>query len=120
MKEQAVPGGATSGAVDGLSGAVCCTSTCDCGAFVREAVYLAVKMLRTITIPASVQVNFSRKSVVFRTPMIWFDDEKPLARPPPFDFCTKTARIIRMDASKIRIVIKIYIFYLFFIIVNNQ
>ena len=35
---------------------------------------------------SSNQIMGVRKSVVFRTPMIWFDEEKPLANPPPFDF----------------------------------
>lgn len=78
--------GATSGAVVGLSGAGCCISTCDCGKLVPAAVYFAVKMLRRITTAANDHVNFSRKSVVFLTPIIWLDEEKPLANPPPFDF----------------------------------
>ena len=32
------------------------------------------------------QVAFSKKSVVLRTPIIWLDDEKPDARPPPLEF----------------------------------
>jgi hypothetical protein len=66
-------------------------------------------MLSTIMMPARVQVSFSRKSVVLRTPIIWLEEENPLARPPPFDFCTSTTRIIRMAASKMRMVMKIYI-----------
>src|SRR5690554_340109 len=80
-------------------------------------------MLNSSITAASDQVNFSRKSVVFLTPMIWLDEENPLASPPPFDFCTNTAKIIRIDASKMRIVMKIYMMcsYLFFIfLVNNQ
>ena len=107
--------GVTSGAVVGLSGAGCCTSTCDWGTVDLEVVYFAVNILRTMIITASVQVDFSKKSVVLRTPIIWFDDEKPAANPPPFEFCTNTMRIIRMAAIKIRMVIKIYIYLFFFI-----
>ena len=46
---------------------------------------------------ANPQVVFSRKSAVFRTPMIWLDDEKFEASPPPFEFCTKTIRINKMQ-----------------------
>ena len=35
--------------------------------------------------PASPHVAFSRKSVVLRTPIIWFEEAKLDARPPPFD-----------------------------------
>jgi hypothetical protein len=34
---------------------------------------------------ASVQVDFSRKSAVFLTPINWLEDEKLDARPPPFE-----------------------------------
>lgn len=101
--------GVTSGAVVGLNGAGCSTSTCDFGRLDVDAVYLAVNMLNTITTAANVHVNFSRKSVVFLTPIIWLDDENPLAKPPPLDFCTNTANIISIDASRIRIMMKIYI-----------
>ena len=42
---------------------------------------------RTLSMTAArVQVAFSKKSVVLRTPIIWLDDEKPDARPPPLEF----------------------------------
>ena len=46
----------------------------------------AEKMLNNTIDAAIVQVAFSRKSVVFLTPIIWFDDAKPEAKPPPFEF----------------------------------
>ena len=61
-----------------------------------------MRMLSTTTLPASAQVAFSRKSVVLRTPMIWFDEENPEANPPPFEFCTSTIRIRKIDARKIK------------------
>jgi hypothetical protein len=62
--------GATSGAVAGLSGAGCSTSTCDSGTVDLEVVYFAVRILKTMIVAASVQVAFSKKSVVLRTPII--------------------------------------------------
>ena len=35
---------------------------------------------------AKVHVDFSRKSAVLRTPIIWLEDEKFEAKPPPFEF----------------------------------
>ena len=46
----------------------------------------AMAMLITTMKMASPHVVFSRKSVVLRTPIIWFDDENPEASPPPFEF----------------------------------
>lgn len=42
-------------------------------------------MLSTTMAIAKPHVAFSRKSVVLRTPMIWFEEAKLDARPPPFD-----------------------------------
>src|SRR5574344_1215577 len=48
-----------------------------------------------ITIAAArPQVNFSTTSVVLRTPMIAFEEEKLDARPPPFDSWISTMKII--------------------------
>ena len=49
-------------------------------------VNFAVNILKTIMVAASAQVAFSKKSVVFLTPIIAFDDEKPDDKPPPFEF----------------------------------
>lgn len=53
-----------------------------CVVFVTNAAEMTLKTTMAI---ASPHVAFSRKSVVFLTPMIWFDDEKLEAKPPPFD-----------------------------------
>ena len=45
----------------------------------------AERMLNTTMNAANPQVAFSRKSVVLRTPIIWFEEAKLDARPPPFD-----------------------------------
>ena len=50
----------------------------------------------TTKIAANVQVAFSTKSVVLRTPITWLGDEKPDAKPPPFDFCEITNKINKM------------------------
>ena len=69
---------------------------------------------------ASPHVAFSTKSVVLRTPMIEFDEEKFDARPPPLDSCIRTIAIISTAAKTIRIKNNVYIFfcylYLLFII----
>ena len=36
--------------------------------------------------PAKLHVAFSMKSVVLRTPIIWLDEAKLDAKPPPFEF----------------------------------
>ncbi len=51
---------------------------------------------------ARYQVAFSRKSAVLRTPMIWPVEPKLAARPPPLEFCTRTTRIKRIQAIKMR------------------
>ena len=40
---------------------------------------------------------------------IVFEEEKPEAKPPPLEFCTKTIKINRIDAITIRIVKNVYI-----------
>lgn len=45
-----------------------------------------LKIDSTPIIQASVHVAFSMKSLVRRTPMIWFEPAKDDERPPPFDF----------------------------------
>lgn len=45
----------------------------------------AERTLSTTIAAARPQVAFSRKSVVLRTPMIWFEEAKLDARPPPLD-----------------------------------
>ena len=46
----------------------------------------AEAMLITTMNAANPQVVFSKKSVVFRTPIIWLDEEKLEAKPPPLEF----------------------------------
>ena len=57
--------------------------------------------LRTRMAMAIVHVNFSRKFVVSRTPITWFEAPK-LAAMPLLGFCTNTARMIRTLATSIR------------------
>ena len=74
----------------------------------------AVRMLRTAMPAIRVQVVFSRISVVLRTPIIWFDEAKPAARPPPFEFWIvtmkqrNTARITIMTSKTLNIFIFIF------------
>lgn len=44
-----------------------------------------VSTLNTTKAMAKAHVVFSTTSVVFLTPMIWFEDEKLEAKPPPLD-----------------------------------
>ena len=64
---------------------------------------------RTIIAPAKVQVAFSRKSVVFLTPIIWLDDAKEDAKPPPFEFCTNTININKIQIMNTKTEIAVYI-----------
>ena len=57
--------------------------------------------LKTTMAIAIDQVNFSRKFVVSRTPITWFDAPK-LAAMPLLGFCTNTARITNTLATSIR------------------
>ena len=76
-------------------------------------------MLKTTIKMARPHVLFSTKSVVLRTPMIVFVEEKLLESPPPFDSCINTMPIIRKDASTMRITKNVYIkFYLLFLLFN--
>ena len=52
---------------------------------------VATRLSTTMAIAID-QVNFSRKFVVSRTPITWFDAPK-LAAMPLLGFCTNTARI---------------------------
>ena len=70
-------------------------------------------MLNTTIMAAIVQVAFSRKSVVFLTPIIWFDDAKPEAKPPPFEFWISTIRHIRIDANTMSSTKKLNILFFF-------
>ena len=67
----------------------------------------------------NLEVAFSRKSVVFLTPMIWLEEENPEAKPPPFEFWINTIKINSIEAIRIKIEINTYILVLFFS-VNNQ
>ena len=49
--------------------------------------------------------------------MIWFDDEKLDARPPPLDSCISTIPIIRTAAKQIKITNNVYIFLLLFVFI---
>jgi hypothetical protein len=52
-----------------------------------DCVFIAVAARqRTTNADASVQVAFSRKSVVLRTPITWLLDAKVEDNPPPFEF----------------------------------
>jgi hypothetical protein len=44
------------------------------------------KIARTTNNMAENHVAFSRKSVVFRTPITWLELENEDVRPPPFEF----------------------------------
>ena len=63
----------------------------------------AQMMLSTTIAAASPHVAFSTKSVVLRTPMMAFEDEKLDARPPPFDSWIRTMPIIRIEAITMKI-----------------
>lgn len=63
--------------------------------------------------PASVHVAFSMKSLVRRTPIIWFEPAKAELRPPPFDFCTSTTMIRRMETKTVSPIINEYILFVF-------
>jgi hypothetical protein len=78
----------------------------------------AVIILRTAILAIRVQVVFSRISVVLRTPIIWFDEAKPAARPPPFEFWIVTTKHrnsarITMIISKTLNIFVLFIFDLF-------
>ena len=60
-------------------------------------------MLNTTIAAARPHVAFSMKSVVLRTPIMAFDDEKFDAKPPPFDSCISTMPIISTEAITMRI-----------------
>jgi hypothetical protein len=64
---------------------------------------LAVAMLNTKSRMANVHVAFSRKSAVRRTPITCEPALKPEASPPPFGFCTSTARIKMAQVRMMRI-----------------
>jgi len=70
---------------------------------------------RTIT-DTNVQVAFSKKSVVLRTPIIWFELEKLDARPPPFEFCTNTINTKIIDATTARMVKNKYMLLNLFVV----
>ena len=52
---------------------------------------------------ANVQVAFSKKSAVLRTPITWLDEENEEANPPPLEFCTNTTNIRSIQTSIIKI-----------------
>ena len=81
----------------------------------------AETMLSTTIATAKPQVAFSRKSVVLRTPMIWLDEAKLDARPPPFDSWIRTIPHINTDARSTSTIINEYIFmscYLLFLFLD--
>lgn len=55
--------------------------------------------LTTTMKTASPHVSFSMKSVVLRTPIIWFEEANADERPPPLEFCTNTTKHISTAAS---------------------
>ena len=56
----------------------------------------------------------ARKSVVLLTPMIWLEELKLAANPPPFEFCTSTTRVVRIQVTKIKTVNTINIFLAYY------
>ena len=72
-----------------------------------------VQMQRTTKEPTNTQVAFSITSVVLRTPMIWLDEAKLEARPPPFDSWMSTMRINKTAITTAKITNTEYIFLIF-------
>lgn len=70
-------------------------------------------MLSTTIAAASPHVAFSTKSVVLRTPMMAFEDEKLEAKPPPFDSWINTIPTINKDARTMSPTNNVYIIFLF-------
>ena len=60
-------------------------------------------MLKTTSEAARPHVAFSTKSVVLRTPIMAFDDEKFEAKPPPLDSWISTMPIMSNDAITMKI-----------------
>ena len=76
----------------------------------------AARIHKKISEPANVHVAFSRKSAVFRTPMIWLDAEKFAAKPPPLEFWTKTMSVKKTQTTTMSMVINVYMkFYFLFV-----
>ncbi len=99
----------------GKEGIVCCTGCAliwfwmaDCPLFSPRSMKNTTTMQSTIMAPASVQVAFSRKSVVLRTPIIWFEDAKEEAKPPPLEFCTNTININKRQIMNTKTEIAVY------------
>ena len=80
----------------------------------------AANMHNITSEPAKVHVAFSRKSAVLRTPMIWLDDEKLAAKPPPFEFCTNTISVKNTQTTTIIMDINVYMNFLFFTLLTCQ
>jgi hypothetical protein len=84
----------------------------DAGPIIAEA------RLRTTIVPANVQVAFSIVSVDCAAPPNWFALPKLESNPPPFEFCTSTTRINKIEAAMIKTVITVGVliyFRLFFL-----
>lgn len=99
----------------GKEGIDCCTGCAliwfwmaDCPPFSPRLMKNTTTMQSTIMAPASVQVAFSRKSVVLRTPIIWLEDAKEEARPPPLEFCTNTININKRQIMNTKTEIAVY------------
>lgn len=90
--------------MSGVSSATC---------FVTNA---ADTTLSTTMAIASPHVAFSRKSVVLRTPMIWLDEEKPDARPPPLLSWMSTIPHISIAARITSTMINVYIVLIFLLL----
>ena len=67
------------------------------------------RMANTQIAAARIQVTFSMKLLVRRTPMIWFEPANDDERPPPFDFWMSTTPIISRAAMRVRTIRRIYI-----------
>ncbi|CQB89234.1 Uncharacterised protein [Chlamydia trachomatis] len=73
--------------------------------------YAQATLNTTIKI-ANPHVVFSITSVVFRTPIMAFDEEKLEANPPPFDSWITTITTIKIEARTISPTNNVYIIFL--------
>jgi hypothetical protein len=68
-----------------------------------DAAFLGIAAVATIEstsiAAARVHVDFSRKSAVFRMPIVCPAEVKLAASPPPLEFCTRTIRIWKTHAT---------------------
>ena len=84
----------------------------------EELLKYALAKLRTSNDIANIHVALSKKSVVLRTPNIWFDAPKDDDKPPPLESCTNTTNISSIHAmiviiSRMIAMTILYLFYFF-------